>query len=63
MAQKTLSTAKNKKYDEYYTRMVDIENELSQYDFKLFKDKVIYCNCDDPTWSNFFKFFVNLNYS
>ena len=58
MAQETLSKAKNKRYDEYYTRMVDIENELSQYDFKLFKDKVIYCNCDDPTWSNFFKFFI-----
>jgi len=58
MAQESLSSAKNEKYDEYYTRMVDIENELSQYDFKLFKNKVIYCNCDDPTWSNFFKFFV-----
>jgi len=58
MAQKTLAKAKNKKYDEYYTRMVDIENEISQYEFNLFKDKIIYCNCDDPTWSNFFKFFV-----
>lgn len=58
MAQKTLSSAKNIKNDEFYTLMTDIENEISQYDFNLFKDKTIYCNCDDPTWSNFFKFFV-----
>jgi hypothetical protein len=38
--------------------MPDIENEISQYDFTLFRDKIVYCNCDDPTWSNFFKFFV-----
>jgi hypothetical protein len=58
MAQKTLSSAKDAKNDEFYTLMPDIENEISQYDFTLFKDKIVYCNCDDPTWSNFFKFFV-----
>ena len=54
----SLNKAKEIKNDEFYTLMDDIENELSKYDFKLFKDKVVYCNCDDPTWSNFFKFFT-----
>jgi len=58
MAQKTLSSAKKEKNDEFYTLMEDIENEISQYDFSHFKNKVVYCNCDDPTWSNFFKFFI-----
>jgi hypothetical protein len=51
-------TAQANKNDEFYTLMVDIENELSKYDFEQFKNKVVYCNCDDPTWSNFFKFFT-----
>ena len=38
--------------------MEDIENEISKYNLTQFNDKIIYCNCDDPTWSNFFKFFV-----
>lgn len=54
----SLNKAKIVKNDEFYTLMEDIENELSKYDFNLFKDKIIYCNCDDPTWSNFFKFFT-----
>ena len=60
MAQKqyTLNRAKEVKNDEFYTLMEDIEAEISQYDFSHFKNKVIYCNCDDPTWSNFYKFFV-----
>ena len=54
----SLNKAKVVKNDEFYTLMSDIENELSKYDFNQFKDKIIYCNCDDPTWSNFFKFFT-----
>lgn len=50
--------AQANKNDEFYTLMEDIENELSQYDFAQFKNKIVYCNCDDPTWSNFFKFFI-----
>lgn len=49
-------TAKKVKYDEFYTRRVDIENELKHYK-KHFKDKVVYCNCDDPRISNFFYYF------
>ena len=54
----SLNKAKEVKNDEFYTLMEDIENELSKYDFNIFKDKIVYCNCDDPTWSNFFKFFT-----
>lgn len=58
MANDSLKKSRDKKDDEFYTRMVDIENEISKYDLSQFKDKIVYCNCDDPTWSNFFKFFV-----
>lgn len=53
--------AKNEKQDEYYTLLSDIEKELSHYK-DLFKDKVIYCNCDNPEWSNFWLYFKS-NYS
>ena len=49
--------AKANKEDEFYTRLVDIENELSNYTDK-FKDKIVYCNCDDPYRSNFVKYFA-----
>lgn len=42
--------------NEYYTRKIDIENELVHYP-GAFKGKVVYCNCDDPTVSEFFRFF------
>lgn len=57
-----LSNAKNAKNDEFYTRLEDIEKELNEYDPAVFKDKVIFCNCDDPTRSNFWVFFhTNFN--
>ena len=57
-----LSNAKKAKNDEFYTRLADIEKELNEYDPKVFKDKVIFCNCDDPTSSNFWVFFhMNFN--
>ena len=57
-----LSKAKNAKNDEFYTRLEDIEKELNSYDPKVFKDKTIFCNCDDPTSSNFWIFFhMNFN--
>lgn len=39
--------------DEFYTRIEDIEKGL-QY-FKL-SGKIIYCNCDNPEFSNFYKY-------
>jgi hypothetical protein len=44
------------KNDEFYTRLVDIEAELKHYK-KHFKDQTVFCNCDDPEASNFWKFF------
>ncbi len=55
-ANKNLHQAKNAKKDEFYTQLPDIENELKHYRHH-FKDKVVYCNCDDPRMSNFFHYF------
>jgi len=53
---KNLHAAKHSKNDEYYTQLADIDRELKYYKHH-FKDKVIYCNCDDPRVSNFFHYF------
>jgi hypothetical protein len=53
---KNLQEAKTNKKDEFYTQLSDIERELKYYK-RHFKDKVVYCNCDDPRVSNFFHFF------
>lgn len=53
---KNLQEAKSNKKDEFYTQLTDIERELKYYK-KHFKDKVVYCNCDDPRVSNFFHYF------
>ena len=59
MATKILDRAKRNKSDEFYTQMSDIESEMRHYHEQLlFKDKVIFCNCDDPLESNFFKYFA-----
>lgn len=52
-----LIKAKKSKNDEFYTQLSDIERELQHYTAH-FKDKVVYCNCDDPRISNFFKYFA-----
>ena len=51
-----LHQAKRAAKDEFYTQLTDIENELQHYK-DHFKDKVVYCNCDDPRVSNFFHYF------
>ena len=53
---KSLSNAKRAKKDEFYTQLSDIENELRHYK-EHFRDKVVFCNCDDPRISNFFHYF------
>lgn len=59
---KDLHKAKDAKKDEFYTQLSDIERELRYYEGH-FKDKVVYCNCDDPYESNFFKYFaLNFNF-
>ena len=61
MNTKPLNTGLNKaakaKKDEFYTQLIDIEKELKHYK-EQFKNKVVYCNCDDPFESNFFKYFA-----
>ncbi len=52
-----LHKANKAKKDEFYTQLVDIERELKHYK-EQFKNKVVYCNCDDPFESNFFKYFA-----
>ena len=55
-ANRNLHKAKSNKKDEFYTQLSDIENELWHYR-DHFRDKVVYCNCDDPRVSNFFHYF------
>lgn len=65
MANSNLSSAKKAKNDEFYTQFQDIQKEIEaylEYDKDTFRDKVVYCNCDDPFESNFFRYFV-LNFN
>jgi len=55
---KLLQEAKGAKSDEFYTQLSDIESELQHYK-KHFKNKVVYCNCDDPQVSQFFLYFAS----
>lgn len=56
-----LQQARRNKKDEFYTQLSDIEEELKHYrDF--FNGKTVFCNCDDPYESNFFKYFA-LNFN
>lgn len=61
MKHNKLINAKKIKNDEFYTQLTDISKELSHYK-EHFKDKTVYCNCDDPTWSAFWEYF-HLNFS
>ena len=56
-----LKTANKNKKDEFYTQLVDIEKELKYYT-SYFENKTVFCNCDDPFESNFFKYFA-LNFN
>lgn len=59
---KSLIRASKEKNDEFYTQLSDIENELRHYR-EQFKEKIVFCNCDDPYESNFFKYFAtNFNF-
>ena len=65
MANKNLTNAKRAKNDEFYTQYGDIQKEIGaylEYNPDVFRNKVVYCNCDDPFESNFFRYFV-LNFN
>ena len=56
-----LHSSRADKADEFYTQLSLIESELKHYK-EHFKGKVVFCNCDDPFESNFFKYFaINFN--
>lgn len=58
----SLRKANKAKKDEFYTQLADIEAELKHYR-KHFRGKTVFCNCDDPYESNFFKYFaMNFNF-
>lgn len=60
-ANANLHKAKDAKNDEFYTQLTDVSKEMMHYK-EHFKDKVVFCNCDDPTWSAFWKYF-HLNFA
>ena len=65
MVNENLTNAKRTKNDEFYTQYPDIQKEIEaylEYNPKVFSGKVVYCNCDDPYESNFFRYFV-LNFN
>lgn len=53
-----LDNAKVNKKDEFYTQLIDIEKEMLHYT-KHFRNKTVYCNCDNPETSNFWKYFYD----
>ena len=58
---KLLHKAKKSKSDEFYTLYSDIQKEIEaylEYNPDVFRNRVMYCNCDDPFESNFFRYFV-----
>ena len=61
MANKALTDAKKARKDEFYTQYIDIQKEVEAYlefDHDTFRGKFVYCNCDDPFESNFFRYFA-----
>ena len=61
----SFNKAKTAKSDEFYTQYDDIQKEIEaylEYNPNTFRGKAVYCNCDDPFESNFFRYFV-LNFN
>ena len=50
MANTNLQVSKEQRQDEFYTQLSTVEDELKHYR-NYFKDKVIFCNADDPAFS------------
>lgn len=56
-----LHKAKDAKNDEFYTLLSSVSEELRHYKHH-FAGKIVFCNCDDPTWSAFWRYF-HLNFA
>ena len=57
----SLTSARKKKNDEFYTVYEYIQKEINAYlEFNpdIFKGKTVLLHCDDPEWSNFTRFFA-----
>lgn len=53
---------KKNKVNEFYMQLPDIEAKMRHYK-EQFRGKVVFCNCDAPFESNFFKYFaLNFNF-
>ena len=61
MTKANLQRAKKAKNDEFYTQIADVSREMTHYK-QHFKNKIVLCNCDDPTWSAFWEYF-HLNFA
>lgn len=59
-ANANLHKAKKERNDEFYTQLADVSAELKHYK-EHFHGKIVFCNCDNPTWSAFWKYF-HLNF-
>lgn len=57
LTNQSLNNAKEMKNDEFYTLLPDIRKELNNYQ-KVFKHKIILCNCNDSEKSHFWKYFL-----
>ena len=60
-ANANLHKAKDAKNDEFYTQLTDVAKELMHYK-QHFNGKTVLCNCDNPIWSAFWKYF-HLNFT
>lgn len=60
MTNANLTKARDAKNDEFYTQITDVSKEMMHYK-QHFKNKIVLCNCDDPTWSAFWEYF-HLNF-
>ena len=58
MKNRNLNKAKQQKNDEFYTQYKDVKKEVERYADQL-KGKIIFCNCDNPVQSNFYKYFYD----
>lgn len=45
--QEVMNWARKVDNDEFYTRYEDIEKEINMYPVEIWRDKCVYCNCDD----------------
>ena len=55
-ANNPLHQAKQQKQDDFYTQLPDIEKEMRHY-ADHFRDKVVFCNCDDSSGEQFLQVF------